>query len=80
MNTQIKKIGNSKGIIIPSAIIKTLGLNETDEINVKVDGDKIILSKVNTFNPKSLSELFNNYDGTYNDQIIFDDHKGREIW
>ena len=80
MNTQIKKIGNSKGVIIPSAIIKTLNLEETDQLKIKVKGNQIILSKVEDFNPKSLEELFLGYKGTYQESIIFDDVKGREIW
>jgi len=80
MNSQIKKNGNSKVIIIPSAIIKTLGLSEKDNLSIKVPDDKIILTKANTFNPKSLKELFDNYNDRYNAEIIFDDAKGREVW
>jgi len=80
MNTQIKKIGNSKGIIIPSAIIKILDLSETDEINIQVLDEKIILTKASSFNPKSLDELFEGYKKTYKGEIIFDEAKGREIW
>lgn len=80
MNTQIKKIGNSKGIIIPAAIIKILKLNESDELKIKVKGNEIILSKVKDFNPKSLEELFVDYKGTYQGEIVFDDAKGKEVW
>ena len=80
MNTQIKKIGNSKGIIIPAPIIKMLDLKEYEELNLKVEGDDIILSKVEVFNPKSLDELFKGFTGTYESEVVFDDVKGREIW
>ncbi|HHT55017.1 MAG TPA: AbrB/MazE/SpoVT family DNA-binding domain-containing protein [Acholeplasma sp.] len=80
MNTEIKKIGNSKGVIIPAAIIKMLGLDEKDEMNIVVKDNKIILSKAAEFNPKSLEELFAGYNETYKDNIVFDDTKGREIW
>lgn len=80
MNTEIKKIGNSKGIIIPAAIIKMLGLNEKDEINIKVKDNKIILSIADDFRPKSLEELFVGYKDVYKGEIVFDDVKGREIW
>ncbi|MDD3122827.1 MAG: AbrB/MazE/SpoVT family DNA-binding domain-containing protein [Candidatus Izemoplasmatales bacterium] len=80
MNTQIKKIGNSKGIIIPAAILKMLDIKESEELTVKVEGKDIILSKVAIFDPKSLEELFLEYKGTYKGEIIFDDSKGREVW
>jgi antitoxin component of MazEF toxin-antitoxin module len=80
MNTQLKKIGNSKGIIIPAAILKMLDIKESEELTVKVEGKEIILSKVNSFDPKSLEELFLDYKDTYKGEIIFDDSKGREVW
>ena len=80
MNTQIKKIGNSKGVIIPSAILKMLNIKESEELTIKVEGKDIILSKVDIFDPKSLEELFLDYKGTYNGEIIFDDSEGREVW
>jgi antitoxin component of MazEF toxin-antitoxin module len=80
MNTQLKKIGNSKGVIIPAAILKMLDIKESEEFTVKVEGKEIILSKVNSFDPKSLEELFLDYKETYNGKIIFDDSKGREVW
>ncbi len=80
MNAQIKRIGNSKGIIIPAAILKMLDLKESEELTLKVEGEDIILSKAAIFDPKSLEELFVGYEGTYPSNIIFDDVKGREIW
>ena len=43
-------------------------------------GKEIILTKIDVFNPKSLEELFLEYKGTYNGEIVFDDSKGREVW
>jgi len=80
MNTQIKKIGNSKGVIIPAAILKILGIKNSERLSIKVKGKEIILSKIDIFNPKSLKDLFVGYEGTYDGEIIFDDVKGREIW
>lgn len=80
MNTQIKKIGNSKGIIIPAPIIKMLDLKEFEELSLKVEGDDIILSKAEVFDPKSLDELFKEFNGKYEGEVVFDDVKGREIW
>lgn len=80
MNAPIKKIGNSKGVIIPSAVYKMLNLNEVESLALKVSGNDIILSKPEVFNPKSLTELFEGFKGTYDEPMVFDDAKGREIW
>lgn len=42
--TRITKIGNSKGIIIPSEIIKALVLEEGDEVELNFDPNTQILS------------------------------------
>jgi antitoxin component of MazEF toxin-antitoxin module len=44
MSTKITKIGNSKGIIIPSEIIKALALDEGDEVELNYDPSTQILS------------------------------------
>lgn len=80
MNAQIKKIGNSRGIIIPAAILKVLDIKESEELSIKVIGNEIILTKEDVFDPKSLEELFIGYKGTYKGEIIFEDTKGREVW
>lgn len=48
MNTKITKIGNSKGIIIPSEIIKALALDEGDEVKLSYDQSSQILSAIFT--------------------------------
>jgi antitoxin component of MazEF toxin-antitoxin module len=44
MSTKITRIGNSKGIIIPSEIIKALALDEGDEVELTYDSTSQILS------------------------------------
>ena len=44
MSTKITKIGNSKGIIIPSEIIKALVLDEGDAVELHYDPINQILS------------------------------------
>lgn len=80
MISEIKKIGNSKGIVIPSSIIKMFDLKEKDELEIKVVNNQIVLSLVNSFNPKSLAELFVDYQGQYKEEVIFDNAVGEEVW
>lgn len=44
ISTKITRIGNSKGIIIPSEIIKALALDEGDEVELSYDSTSQILS------------------------------------
>ncbi len=46
--TRITKIGNSKGIIIPSEIIKALALDEGDEVELSYDPATQVLSAIFT--------------------------------
>ncbi|AZS26248.1 AbrB/MazE/SpoVT family DNA-binding domain-containing protein [Vibrio anguillarum] len=46
MRTQVRRIGNSLGNIIPAAFIKQLGLAEGADIEVKADGKKIIIEPI----------------------------------
>lgn len=44
MITKITKIGNSKGIIVPSSVIKSLALEEGDEVHLSYDEDTQLLT------------------------------------
>ncbi|EGU45684.1 MULTISPECIES: AbrB/MazE/SpoVT family DNA-binding domain-containing protein [Vibrio] len=46
MRTQVRKIGNSLGSIIPATFIRQLGLIEGAEIDVKTEGQKIIIEPI----------------------------------
>jgi antitoxin component of MazEF toxin-antitoxin module len=57
MLTQVRKIGNSAGAIIPAPVLKELKLREGDSIDVSV-GENCIIIKPATGKPKySLEEL-----------------------
>ena len=43
--TQVLRIGNSKGIILPANILKALSLNERDSLDIRTENGQIILSK-----------------------------------
>ncbi|WP_440906335.1 AbrB/MazE/SpoVT family DNA-binding domain-containing protein (plasmid) [Catenovulum sp. SX2] len=65
MRTQVRKIGNSLGNIIPAAFIKQLGLAEGSDIEVKADGKKIIIEPIKRPKkrfPFSEQELLNGLD------------------
>ena len=53
ITTKITRLGNSKGIIIPSIVIKSLALDEGDEVELNFDESTQIL-KVNFPHTKQL--------------------------
>lgn len=44
VTTHITRIGNSKGIIVPSEVIKALALEEGDEVELNYDNQNHLLS------------------------------------
>lgn len=45
MKTSIIKIGNSNGVIIPSGILKGLGLTEKTEVTIQVNSEGVLIKK-----------------------------------
>ena len=43
--TQVLRIGNSKGVILPAGVLKELSLSERDSLDIRTEDGKIILSK-----------------------------------
>lgn len=58
MDISIRKIGNSKGVVIPASLLKELGLDVNDKANVKAEnGCLVIEPKPRPKNKYSLDEL-----------------------
>ena len=57
MKTAIRKIGNSKGVLIPAALIASCDIQ--DEVTMHVENNRIIIEAVNSTPRKN---WFNDYD------------------
>jgi len=44
INTRITRLGNSKGIVVPSEVVKALALEEGDQVDLTYDNDTQILA------------------------------------
>jgi antitoxin component of MazEF toxin-antitoxin module len=81
MQTNIKRIGNSMGVILPAYILKQFGLKVASQIEVKVVGKSITLIPIQEEKIDSLRALFKGYKGNYQPKIELDDQpKGNEEW
>lgn len=46
MTTKLIKIGNSRGIVIPSSILKKLGLKEKDGLMIQIQDGQLVLTVI----------------------------------
>ena len=60
---RVQKWGNSQGIRLPKKILKDLGIDINDKIEISLNGEEIILKKVKKYT--SLDDLFKDYRGDY---------------
>lgn len=63
-NGQIQKWGNSKAIRLPKALLDSANLDENDNVLLEVEGDKIIIKKVDE--PRTFSDLIKGFGDSYN--------------
>ncbi len=81
MQTNIKRIGNSMGVILPAHILKQFGLRVASQLEVKVIGKSITLIPIQEKKTDSLRVLFKGYKGTYQPTLELNDQpKGNEEW
>lgn len=81
METTIKRLGNSKAIILPSHILKIFGLKVADRLTIKVVDRHIVLVPLQTVDYDSMKALFKGYKGSYRPKLEDeDDVKGQEVW
>ena len=81
MQTNIKKIGNSMGVILPAYILKQFGLKVASQLEVKLIGKSITLIPIQEKKTDSLKALFKGYKGNYQPTLELNDQpKGNEEW
>ena len=80
MKTSIRKIGNSKGFIIPASILAQTGV--TGEVEMLVKDQTIIISPVK---PNKREGWFDNYDAkkdidAWDDFVTLESEEGEWEW
>ena len=78
---RVQKWGNSQGIRLPKKILKDLGININDKIEISLNGEEIILKKIKKYT--NLDDLFKDYKGDYRKDFdefeFFGEAQGREF-
>lgn len=81
MIATINKWGNGQGIRLPKAILELLGINVNDSVEIEIEDNKIIISKISTSKELTLDDLFKDYADDYKPSLIeWEKPKGDEIW
>jgi antitoxin MazE len=78
--TQIDKWGNSSATRIPKGIIQELNLVNKQTMEIKVQGNSIVLTPIDSV-PNNIHELFKNWqdDGKRDQELDWGDRKGNEM-
>ncbi|MDK9711187.1 AbrB/MazE/SpoVT family DNA-binding domain-containing protein [Acidaminobacter sp.] len=81
MIATINKWGNGQGIRLPKAILELLGIDVNDPVEIEIEDNKIIISKISTSKELTLDDLFKDYTDDYKPSLIdWGKPKGDEIW
>jgi len=68
MKLKIVKIGNSKGIRIPKALLRQTGIDE--EVNLEVEDNQIILKAINSSVRVGWESAFAKMNSNHDDKLI----------
>jgi len=80
MEIRLQKWGNSDGIRIPHSFFKSLGLQTNDLLDIREEGDKIIITKAKK-KDISLEERIQEYDGNnLCKEFEWDKASGKELY
>ena len=65
MQTTIVSWGNSQGIRIPKIILESVHLKVGDEVEIKVEGEALMIKKFEKRTRKNLAQRLEGFDGEY---------------
>lgn len=81
MITTIQKWGNSQGIRLPKHLLNALRWTEDEQVEIKTQGNKIVIEQVASKKHRTIAELFEGYSGNYTpEEIDWGEPTGREVW
>ena len=81
METTIQKWGNSQGLRVTKKLLKEVGMETGDPVNVTVRRDSIVIRKADKKTP-TLKELLAKIPKGYQhrDEDLFGKPMGKEVW
>lgn len=70
---KLRKIGNSKGIVIPKKYLKVINGDNDDEITIEVNENNILLKKVEDAPRKGWAEASKKMAANHEDNLLIPD-------
>ena len=87
MQTTVVKWGNSHGIRLPKAFLKSINIVENDPVHITLDNKKIIIQKAESNKRKSLEQRLFEFYGENFENIVepqkehdWGNPVGKEVW
>jgi len=87
MQTTIVKWGNSQGIRLPKAFLKTIQIAENDPVDVTLENEKIIIKKITIYEHKTTKQRLADFYGEKLKQNVLSQKEigwgkpvGKEVW
>ena len=87
MQTTVVKWGNSHGIRLPKAFLKSIDIVENDPVDVTLDKEKIIIKKTKTKKRKRLEQRLFEFYGEDFEKVVEPQNEydwgkpvGKEVW
>lgn len=85
MESKIVAIGNSKGIIIPSHLLKSLNISHLDKIEILKENNTIVIKPIlkssrDLWERQIKKELRKGNDKSLVTEVLFNDEKLQDEW
>ena len=77
MRTHLRKIGNSRGVLIPATMLAELGVS--DEVEIYLEGQRLVVEPVR----QPRSHWFDGYDANRDDAVwgdLVEGEAGEDEW
>lgn len=77
----LQKWGNSQGFRLPKQLLTALSWKVNDEFSLVMQDNRLIIEPVRHQKRKTITELFEGYEGTYKaEEIDWGQPVGKEVW
>ena len=73
MRAAVRKMGNSSGVIIPKPLLGQVGLQTGDDVELTLEGGKIVLAPVKNYPRQGWAEAAQALAETGEDGLVWDE-------
>jgi antitoxin MazE len=78
MRAAVRKLGNSSGVIIPKSLLRDLGMSEGDPVEMKLEGDRIVLVPIKRRARAGWAEASHSIAAAHDDALVWPEFANAE--